>query len=284
MTMYEAAKVLRFPTKTQKSIDELIRNIEKWKQASAEMKLEEILQMILEESGYKAMLENSDDLKDVDRLENLKELINDMYDYTQINPESGLDEYLQMVALYTDIQSDKEGKFVSLMTVHAAKGLEFKNVFVVGLSDGIFPSSKSLEDGIKGLEEERRLAYVAFTRAKENLYLTESGGYSYATSTAKESSRFLDEVDETFVQPKGKLLEKEPSYNPSMFNTEYVAPTRRPKSKLKPGDRVIHDDFGEGVVISVNGNFGDIAFEYPYLVRTLSLNFPKLHKKENNDE
>ena len=284
MTMYEAAKVLRFPTKTQKNIDELIQNIEKWKEASAGMKLEEILQMVLEESGYKAMLETSEDFKDVDRLENLKELINDMYDYTQINPESGLDEYLQMVALYTDIQSDKEGKFVSLMTVHAAKGLEFKNVFVVGLSDGIFPSAKSLEDGIKGLEEERRLAYVAFTRAKENLYLTESGGYSYATSTAKESSRFLDEVDETFVQPKGKLLEKEPSYNPSMFNTEYVAPSRRPKSNLKPGDRVVHDDFGEGVVISVNGNFGDIAFEYPYLVRTLSLNFPKLHKKEKKDE
>ena len=81
-----------------------------------------------------------------------------------------------------------------------------------------------------------------------------------------------------------KLLEKEPSYNPSMFNTEYVAPSRRPKSNLKPGDRVVHDDFGEGVVISVNGNFGDIAFEYPYLVRTLSLNFPKLHKKEKKDE
>ena len=285
ITMYEAAKTMNFSGKTGKSLKEFIDSIEKWKQAITDMKLEEILQMVLDESGYKVMLETSDDVKDVDRLENLKELINDMYDYTQVNPEATLDEYLQMVALYTDIQSDREGKFVSLMTVHSAKGLEFKNVFVVGLSDGIFPSQKSMEEGLKGLEEERRLAYVAFTRAMENLFLTESGGYNYATSTAKQSSRFLDEVDEVFIKPKGKTLEQEKSYNPDLFNTTgYIPPARRGKANIEVGDRVVHDDFGEGVVLSVNGNFGDIVFEYPYLVRTMSLNFPKLHKKEKNDD
>lgn len=284
LTMFEAVRQLQFPTRTQKTLDELVNRIDKWKEESKEMKLEEILQMILEESGYKTMLETSEDFKDIDRIENLKELINDIADFTEVHPEATLDEYLQMVSLYTDIQSEKDGKFVSLMTVHAAKGLEFKNVFVVGLSDGVFPSERSLEEGLKGLEEERRLAYVAFTRARENLYLTESGGYNYATSTSKESSRFLDEVDETFVKGAGQAAAKEPEYHPTMFNTEYVSSSRRPKSKIKAGDIVVHDDFGEGVVLSVNGNFGDIAFEYPFLTRTMSLNFPKLHKKEKDDE
>ena len=284
ITMYEACKQLQFPTRTQKTIDELVNSFEKWKQSANDMKLEDVLQMILEESGYKTMLETSDDSKDIDRIENLKELINDLHDFSETHPDASLDEYLQTVSLYTDIQSDKEGKFVSLMTVHAAKGLEFKNVFVVGLSDGVFPSERSMEEGLKGLEEERRLAYVAFTRAKENLFLTESGGYNYATSTSKESSRFLEEVDEVFIKPTGKAVVEEKTYNPGMFNREFVSSSRRPKVKMKPGDIVVHDDFGEGVVISVNGNFGDIAFEYPYLTRTLSLNFPKLHKKENKDE
>ncbi|MBQ9036098.1 MAG: UvrD-helicase domain-containing protein [Erysipelotrichaceae bacterium] len=281
ITMYEAAKDLDYLKKN--SIRELVEKIEDWTKRSAEMPLEQILQMILEESGYKVMLETSDDSKDVDRLENLKELINDMYDYGANNPDSSLDDYLQQVALYTDIQADRSGHFVSLMTVHSAKGLEFKNVFVVGLCDGVFPSEKSMAEGIKGLEEERRLAYVAFTRAKENLFLTESMGYNYATNSSKVPSRFLEEIDDVFIEKAGikPLTEKITTFDDDEEFTIKIA-KKRPKVSIKPGDVVIHDDFGEGVVISVNGNFGDIAFPYPYKTKTMSLNFPKLHKKESN--
>ena len=169
------------------------------------------------------------------------------------------------------------------MTVHSAKGLEFKNVFVVGLCDGVFPSEKSMAEGIKGLEEERRLAYVAFTRAKENLFLTESMGYNYATNSSKVPSRFLEEIDDVFIEKAGikPLTEKITTFDDDEEFTIKIA-KKRPKVSIKPGDVVIHDDFGEGVVISVNGNFGDIAFPYPYKTKTMSLNFPKLHKKESN--
>ncbi len=281
MTMYEAARKLDYLKKN--SLRELVEKIEDWTKRSQSMPLEQILQMILEESGYKAMLEESEDSKDVDRLENLKELINDMYDFANANPDQTLDEYLQQVALYTDIQTDRNGKFVSLMTVHSAKGLEFNNVFVIGLCDGVFPSEKSMQEGIKGLEEERRLAYVAFTRARENLFLTESMGYNYATNSSKIPSRFLEEVDEVFIEKAGikPVAEKITSFD---FDDEFTMTIarKRPKVDIKPGDVVVHDDFGEGVVISVNGNFGDIAFAYPFKTKTLSLNFPKLHKKEKN--
>ena len=284
ISMYEQAKKAELPPRSRNTLDELIEKIEDWKTRSQEMPLEYILQMILDESGYRNMLEVSEDPKDEDRLENIKELINDLHTYQQDFPDNSLEDYLQMVTLYTDIQTNRSGKFVSLMTVHSAKGLEFKNVFVVGLSEGIFPSDKSMQEGVKGLEEERRLAYVAFTRAMEHLYLTESMGYSYTTGGNKFSSRFLDEVDEEFVKSEGvKIAERRTIKVNGEGNTKDTIIKRKPVN-IKPGDIMVHDDFGEGVVISVNGNFGDIAFAYPYMTKTLSLNFPKLHKKEKKDE
>ena len=281
-TMYEEAKTMYLPARSRKTLDDLIEKIEDWKTRSADMELEQVLQMILDESGYRSMLELSDDPKDEDRLENIKELINDLHSYQEAQPDATLADYLQMVTLYTDIQQNNNGKFVSLMTVHSAKGLEFKNVFVVGLSDGIFPSDKSMQEGIKGLEEERRLAYVAFTRAMDNLFLTESMGFSYTTSSSKVSSRFLEEVDEIFIRNEGVKLTPKVEVHSDLSHS--AIPMKRKPVDVHPGDIMVHDDFGEGVVISVNGNFGDIAFAYPFMTKTMSLNFPKLHKKEKKDE
>lgn len=277
-TMYQEAQSMDLPAKARNTILNLIKQIEEWRMKAVDMPLELVLQMVLEESGYRKMLEDSEDPRDEDRIENLKELINDMHLYQQDNPDTTIADYLQMVTLYTDIQQNNSGKFVSLMTVHSAKGLEFRNVFVVGLSDGIFPSDKSMQDGIKGLEEERRLAYVAFTRAMDHLYLTESMGYSYTTSSAKISSRFLDEVDDTFIQQVGVKIPQRIAVHSDETRKAVLTPHK--KVDVKPGDIMVHDDFGEGVVLSVTGNFGDIAFPYPYMTKTMSLNFPKLHKKE----
>ncbi|MBQ1878138.1 MAG: UvrD-helicase domain-containing protein [Erysipelotrichaceae bacterium] len=282
VTMYEMAAVIDLPPRARKTIDALIRQIEDWKQRSLDQALEDTLHMILEESGYRQMLEDSDDPKDAERIENLKELISDIHSYQQNTPDATLEDYIQMVALYTDIQMDHSGQFVSLMTVHSAKGLEFRTVFVVGLNDGIFPSEKSMAEGMKGLEEERRLAYVAFTRAKENLFLSENMGYNFNTSTGKVPSRFLSEVDESFIQQAGfrpPVVERKLSSSEELIFSQLSG--HRKKPSYRPGDLVVHDDFGEGVIISINGNFGDIAFAYPFKTKTLSLSFPKLHKKEN---
>jgi DNA helicase-2/ATP-dependent DNA helicase PcrA len=286
VTMYEEAAKMDFPPRLKKEITGLIKQIEDWKIRAGEQPIEQTLQMVLQESGYRRMLDESEDPKDAERQENLKELINDMVDFQATDPDAKLADYLQMVALYTDIATEQQGKFVSLMTVHSAKGLEFDNVFVVGLSDGIFPSMKSMEEGMRGLEEERRLAYVAFTRAREHLYLTESMGYSYTTSSGKIPSRFFDEVDEQYIETQGIRPKGEPA--PALSGEEEEAAaarlSQRKRVRYRPGDIVVHDDFGEGVVLTVNGNFGDIAFGYPYKTKTMSLNFPKLHKKEDKGD
>ena len=120
------------------------------------------------------------------KLENLKELIDDVKEFSENYPESSLDEYLQLVALYGDRDETLSSEYVQLMTVHAAKGLEFDTVFISDLNEGIFPNERAMNDsGSRGVEEERRLAYVAFTRARNKLFLCEAGGYSYILQNLK---------------------------------------------------------------------------------------------------
>ncbi len=285
MTMYQAVGSAQLSAKALSTLTAFNQQIEDWTSRSADMELEQILQMVMSESGYKAMLQASSDPFDAERLENIKELIGDIKEFSQTSPQAKLEDYLAMVALYTDLQNDDASQHVQMMTVHAAKGLEFKNVFVIGLSDGIFPSERTMSEGIKGLEEERRLVYVAFTRARQRLFLTESRGYSYANSCSKTPSRFINEIDEEYVENIGAMAAVRPSggYNPNEHMADLTQAGFEPRKNstvYKPGDQVTHDEFGDGVVISVNGNFGTIAFAYPTRTKTISLSFPKLHKKE----
>ena len=131
--------------------------------------IDQLLEKVLEDSGYLDMLRED---KEIERLENIKELIGDISDYVEAHPEGTLNEYLQEISLYSDKEEQENGDFVQLMTIHAAKGLEFDNVFVYSLCEGIFPNERSVgEGGQPALEEERRLAYVAFTRAKKQLFI-----------------------------------------------------------------------------------------------------------------
>ena len=165
--MLEAIDLFEGPAR--KKLHAIKEMIEDWNKRAEKMNVEEIFQMLFDESGYRISLELSKDPFDAERLENVKELMNDIVAFKNKNPEATLDDYLNNVSLYSDIQADKSGRFVSLMTIHGAKGLEFDNVFIIGMSEYVFPSAKTLDEGISGLEEERRLAYVAFTRAK-NVY------------------------------------------------------------------------------------------------------------------
>ena len=185
-----------FKPKIKAALKHLINMIHKWRKASSSMKHHDLLKLILDESGYSAMLKNKKDLENENRLENLKELLRAMQDYDNLN------NFLEHVALATSIDQEWEGAKVNLMTMHAAKGLEFDVVFLPGWEEGLFPHQKSLEEkGDFALEEERRLAYVGITRAKKEAYLSFAMKRAYHGDWMDSlPSRFINEIPEESVE------------------------------------------------------------------------------------
>ena len=185
-----------FKPKIRTSITQLINMIQKWRKDSLKLKHYDLLKLVLDESGYSSMLKNKKDLENENRLENLKELLRAMQDY------DNLQSFLEHVALATSVDQEWEGEKINLMTMHAAKGLEFEAVFLPGWEEGLFPHQKSLEEkGDFALEEERRLAYVGITRAKKEAFI------SFAMKRAFHGdwldalpSRFINEIPEESVE------------------------------------------------------------------------------------
>ena len=185
-----------FKPKIKTALNQLLNMINKWRKDNLKMKHYDLLKLILDESGYSAMLKNKKDLENENRLENLKELLRAMQDY------DNLQNFLEHVALATSIDQEWDGAKVNLMTMHAAKGLEFDAVFLPGWEEGLFPHQKSLEEkGDFALEEERRLAYVGITRAKKEAFL------SFAMKRAFHGdwmdalpSRFINEIPDNSVE------------------------------------------------------------------------------------
>ncbi len=224
-----------FKPKINNSLNQLIKMIQKWRKDSKVMKHYDLLKLVLDESGYSTMLKNKKDLENENRLENLKELLRAMQDY------DSLQNFLEHVALATSIDQEWEGAKVNLMTMHAAKGLEFDVVFLPGWEEGLFPHQKSLEEkGDFALEEERRLAYVGITRAKKEAYL------SFAMKRAFHGdwmdalpSRFINEIpDESLEKNEIPINETEDfefnQDNTIEFDEEYRSPgwDRYKKNKM----------------------------------------------------
>ncbi len=178
--------------KTKLGLSSLLNLLNKWRNDLLNKKIGHIklIQTILDESGYSQMLKDKKDLENENRLENIKELINAMKDY------DNLESFLEHVALATSLDQDWEDKKVNLMTMHASKGLEFDVVFLPGWEEGLFPHQKSIEEkGQKGLEEERRLAYVGITRAKKQAIISFSMNRFYQGDWIDSlASRFIDEL------------------------------------------------------------------------------------------
>ena len=272
--MYEVCKSERFLSgKNQRTIDDFVTMIEKWRTKAEELEVAKILEMILEDTGYRKMLE---DEQETDRIENLKELINDMQSFMHEYPESTLDEYLQLVTLYGEKEEKIDDQYVSLMTIHAAKGLEFDYVFVIGMSDGIFPSERSMQEGAAGVEEERRLAYVAYTRAKKQLYLTECSGFSYVLSKPRVTSRFIEEIDPENIEHLNKPKKQEVLVSDAQEKTVKVVKVNQ--QSYKKGDKVNHAMFGDGIIVKVNGNILEVAFAFPHGIKKIVANHPSLKK------
>ena len=236
----------------------------------AEVRPSVIAQAVLEQSGLLAELEKSDDLQDEGRVENLQELVSVAVEYEEGEAEEGekisLQGFLEDVSLVADSDQIPEGEdhggVVTLMTLHTAKGLEFPTVFLTGLEEGIFPHNRTLGDKNE-LEEERRLAYVGLTRAQHRLYLSRAQSRtSWGAPTYNPESRFLGEIPNELIE----WNEHAPApTRSSILNASAFRPTPRATGKkvsttmvLAAGDRVSHDTFGLGTVVSVSGE-GDRA-------------------------
>ena len=283
ISMYEVVKQGLF-AKNQSVLESFVDMVERWKSSLDGKPLEEVLTDVFEQSGYRSMLEKENE---TERIENVKSLIDDIKDYQETYPGSTLADYLSMISLYTDKANTDGSASVSLMTIHASKGLEFKVVFVVGLSEGIFPSERTMLEQ-KGVEEERRLAYVAYTRAKEKLTLTDTSSFSYVVNSTKTTSRFVNEIDEKYIEHLDKSVVKQQSVFDVPFTTKIssIEPKkevpRRP-SRYRKSDVVIHKIFGEGVVVKCDGDFVTVAFSYPHGTKTIKADHPSIRKKTANE-
>ena len=255
--------------------------IEDAKQFALGNRVSDLLNRILDTSGYKRMVRED---QDEDRLENLDELLSSIrfYESVRTPEESTLADYLQDVALYTNDDHRRDTPTLKLMTIHQAKGLEFPYVFVIGLSEGIFPNMRTIREGKKnGEEEERRLMYVAITRAEKALFLTESEGFNISTKTNKYPSRFLAEIRRELVVTEGvippDLWKGTRNLSHVLDQEDYFEKERNEyNSPFKEGDTVNHPIFGEGVIVSANKDFSSFEVRFDNgTTRTLRAAFLK---------
>jgi DNA helicase-2/ATP-dependent DNA helicase PcrA len=211
-----------------------------------ELTVPELVERVLERSGYTDALEAERTIEAQGRLENLQELVGVAQEYQAAADEPNLSSFLQEISLFADQDALRgEQSLVTLMTLHNAKGLEFRAVFMIGMEEGIFPHSRSLEEAM--LEEERRLAYVGMTRARERLTLTHASARSlWGARNYNLPSRFIDELPEQGVE-----RERLRPASWSNYGRQTVAP-RTDVPDLSTGDNVRHGTLGEGVVTAID--------------------------------
>ena len=226
----------------------------------------ELAEAVLDRTGYQESLESSTDLQDVSRVENLKELVSVAREFDGAREDGTLSEFLEQVSLGADAdeipEGEEHGGLVTMMTLHTAKGLEFPVVFLTGMEEEVFPHQRSLTNP-KELEEERRLAYVGITRAEQRLYLTRAIARNWwGRPSFHKESRFLDEIPSALIEWRRNERAAMSSVMPAQERMAQRAGTRspgnRPVPSLSPGDRVTHDKFGLGTVVSADGH-GDQA-------------------------
>ncbi len=250
------------------------------------LNLFERVQAIVDGSGYLSALRASNLVEDESRVQNIEEFLHFADEYSKSHEDANLEDFLTEISLLSDIDGKTEDDKITMMTVHSSKGLEFKNVFVVGLEEGLFPSSRSM-DSEEEVEEERRLMYVAITRAKERLYLTSARErFMYGNTIVAKPSRFVEEID-------GYIEKLEAKEKPKISIGDGGSPSRRLSTGYKPiqhvknnidsdsigtGDLVEHKMWGEGRVVSKIGDDITIVFNSKGL-KKLKLSLAPIKKK-----
>lgn len=227
--------------------------------------LTELVDLVLDKSGIKSELESEKSIESEIRLENLEEFKSITKAFEEKNGLISLEDFLTEISLVSDVTEHKNDiDVVTLMTVHSAKGLEFENVFLIGMEEGIFPHNNSFFSS-EALEEERRLCYVAITRAKKKLWLVNAHKrLLFGSDSYNKPSRFIDEISDDYIkQDQSEVI----SLNSS--KKSFIQKAVDDSVSYGPGDKVCHDVFGEGVVISIDGSVVSIAFSHPYGVKKL---------------
>lgn len=251
--------------------------IEELQTSSENKTLTELVELVLEKSGLKKELSEEKTLENEIRLENLEEFKSITKNYENEFGEVSLDDFLNEISLVSDVTEHSEGNNkVSLMTVHSVKGLEYDYVFIIGMEEGIFPHYNSIMEGTnEAIEEERRLCYVAITRAKKKLWIINTKKRMlYGQTQVNAPSRFIDEIDDKYLEREKKttsIFTKVAKINKErMYRTNDV--------DYNIGDNIRHEDYGEGVVTAVDKKIITVAFPLPTGIKKFIKNHRSITK------
>ncbi|MCE7749299.1 MAG: UvrD-helicase domain-containing protein [Candidatus Heimdallarchaeota archaeon] len=276
---------IQLPKAAHNGVSDFVKIVELLMVKKDACEITELINAVYEDTGLKKMFEADETIEGLSRIDNIEEFFSAVTDFEEMNADHSLDSFLTHVSLLSDIDRTKEVDIdvVTLLTIHSAKGLEFSTVFIAGLEDGLFPSIRSSDEDNQDdkLEEERRLFYVATTRAKKNLYLSYAEDrMTFGRHTPGIKSRYLDEIPSEYLD--NSLEEEKSNSNPwtgkshftSSLKTSYSKPTYSKiaysknnctKAKVKDtftrdenisltvGDKVLHKAWGEGTIVSLNG-------------------------------
>ncbi|MFC5773980.1 DNA helicase PcrA [Ectobacillus antri] len=278
-------------SKITKAVGEFHRHMKSWVQQQEYLSVTELVEEVLEKTGYRDMLKNERSLEAQARLENLEEFLSVTQNFEAQSEDKSLVAFLTDLALVADIDRvDEEPgsqEEVILMTMHSAKGLEFPVVFIVGMEEGIFPHLRSLMDENE-MEEERRLAYVGVTRAEQELYITNAQMRTlYGRTSMNPESRFIGEIPQELIQPLHNVPQKRkttPTAAPRMHPVQQptLQSTGGEQHGWRVGDKAAHNKWGTGTVVSVKGAGDnmelDIAFPSPTGIKRLLAKFAPITK------
>ncbi len=286
-SLFGAARLLaetdELVARSRSALRRFLGDVERWRGLAAELAPRRLAEVVLEESGYTDMWQEARTPDAPGRLENLKELVQALEEF------DSLAAFLEHVALVTEHMEDPGGDMVQLMTLHAAKGLEFDQVFLCGWEEGVFPNQRAIDEGgERALEEERRLAYVGMTRARRRLTITFAANRRiYDQWISAAPSRFLDELPPEHIHILHRDPRSRPDFDPAFDDAPFAPRVARYRSRraelarvlearpqetrilrrpapahdFRPGDRVFHEVFGYGRVEAVEGNRLDIRFD-----------------------
>ncbi len=301
ISLFEVIKSAdQFPrlSRSAKKMTEFASMIEEFIDDMDSLELSELYKKVMNVSGYVASLSLDPETKE-DRVANLDELANNLLRFTRENEEPTLNDFLQEVALMTDIDNyNAESETVVLMTVHSAKGLEFPVIFLVGMEESIFPSDMSSMAGEDEIEEERRLAYVAVTRAKKQLYISRAKQRMLFGSTRfNQPSRFIREIPDELLEKTGETMRsfsvgasqhssasaKAPSrgFSGGFGGSLSFTPPAKNTAVFNAGDTIVHKAYGEGVVLSAKPMGNDTLLEIAFTnagTKKIMANYAKVEK------
>ena len=266
----------------KENVRSFVTLINSFKTLVKDLPLAEGVKKILEVIKYRDYLKTYDLNEETARWQNIEELLTSITQYSLDDEHPSYSSFLQSISLYTDTTSDdfknKDENTVSLMTIHFAKGTEYKVVFIVGMYEGTFPNNRC-----EGNEEERRIAFVGFTRAKEHLYLCSSHGVSF--NGCDEPSSFISEINPSSIEKKKSSLSSNSNADLSWFDSQ--KPQRFDNQynnfsiDFKVGDTIVHTVFGMGQIVEVDGDYIVVVFKKPYGKKTLNAHHKAIKRVKN---